>query len=315
MSVLILEPQGYSPRALEIFSSLGPVWTTALPQTSWCAVQWLVVRLAHRLDEQLLGRFPNLRAIVTPTTGLTHIDMTYCARRGLRVYSLADCRDAIQAVTSTSELTVGLMISLLRHIPSAHADVTRHGRWHRDSYRSRQLSRLTLGLVGLGRIGGHVAGYARAFNMKVLAYDPWKPDATFAELGVSRSSLAELMAECDIVSIHANLRQDNIHLVGRAELALMQPSALLINTARGALVDEFALAEALRTGKLSGAAVDVLETEHGDSDWQNSPLIAAARDGLNVIVTPHIGGCTSDAMHITEERLAEVVVNEILQNS
>jgi len=270
------------------------------------------VRLAHRLDERFLEDFPNLRGIVTPTTGLTHIDMTYCVQRGLRVYSLANCRDAIQDVTSTSELTLGLIISLLRHIPTAHADVTRHGHWNRYSYRSRQLSRLSLGLVGLGRIGGHVAGYATALNMKVRAYDPWKPDSRFTELAVERSSLAELLAECDIVSIHANLRQDNVHLIGRAELALMQPSSLLINTARGALVDEFALAEALRTGKIAGAAVDVLETEHGDSDWQSSPLITAASDGLNVIVTPHIGGCTSDAMHITEERLTQVVVNEIL---
>jgi D-3-phosphoglycerate dehydrogenase len=312
MSVLILESRGYNPRALEIYSCLGPVWFSDLPKASYSQVLWLVVRLAHRLDPQFLEQFPNLHGIISPTTALTHVDMPYCSKRVIRVFSLANCPDAIQSVTSTSELTVGLMIALLRHIPFAHSDVIQHGQWNREAYRSRQLSRLSLGIVGLGRIGGHVAGYAKALNMQVFAYDPWKHDDIFSELGVRRSSLAELLSYCDILSIHANLRQDNIHLIGCAELALMKPSALLINTARGALLDELALSEALRKGKIGGAAVDVLETEHGDFDWQSSPLISAARDGLNVIVTPHIGGCTSDAMHITEERLAEVVVNEIM---
>ena len=314
MSVLILEPYDYSPRALETLSALGAVWTSGLPSNASAIVQFIVARLAYKLDENFLRQFPNLLAILTPTTGLTHIDMLYCTQRGIKVYCLKDCLDRIQTVTSTSELTLGLMISLLRRIPYAHNDVVVNGRWERDKFKSRQLSMLSLGLIGLGRIGGHVASYARALGMKVIAYDPLQPEIRFEGLGVERSSLGNLLARCDIVSIHANLNQENIRFIGRSELDLMQPSALFINTARGALVDESALADALRAGKLAGVAVDVLECEHSDSDWRTSPLIEAAKDGLNVILTPHIGGCTSDAMHTTEESLAEAFVDDFLRN-
>lgn len=311
MGVLILEPADYSEQALNVYRQFGPVWKESVPDTRLGDVTLLVVRLNHRLDEGMLGRFPNLVAIATPTTGLSHIDAGYCAARRIRVYSLADCREAIEQVTSTSELTWGLIIALLRSIPAAHADVTVGFRWDRDNYRSRQLSRLTLGIIGLGRIGGHVAGYAKAFGMKVLACDPWQLPSRFDRLGVSRTPLEDLLAASDIVSLHADLRPDNVHLIGSRELTCMRSSALLINTARGALVDEAALVEALRSGRLAGAAVDVLESEHGEGGWNRSSLVAAARKGLNVIVTPHIGGCTSDAMHLTEERMAEIVAREL----
>lgn len=311
MGVLILEPDHYSEKARAQYRRLGPVWNVSVPDALCDEVSLLVVRLQHQLDASFLARFPNLAAIATPTTGLTHIDMSCCAARGIRVYSLADCSEAIQQVTSTSELAIGLMIALLRGIPKAHADVTLRSIWNRDLYRSRQLSRLTLGLIGLGRIGGHVAGYAKSFGMKVLAFDPWQAQARFDSLGVDRLPLKELLEAADIVSVHANLRPDNVHLISFNELRHMRPGALLVNTARGALVDEAALAAALRSGHIGGAAVDVLEGEHTDDGWQRSSVLAAAREGFNVIVTPHIGGCTADAMHITEERLAEVVVREM----
>lgn len=312
MSTLIVEPLNYSERAILEYQRLGAIWFGEAPVGHIDKVQVLVVRLGKFIDEEYLNRYSSLRAIVTPTTGLTHIDQPACKRRGIRIFSLADCRDAIDRITSTSELTVGLIISLLRRIAMAHLDVVVGGCWDRDRYRSRQLSDLTLGIIGLGRIGGHVCAYANALGMEVVACDPFKSDQRFEELFAKRMTLVELLKTADVLSIHANLTEDNYFLIGEREIALMAAHAIIINTARGALLDEVAAAAALYEKRLGGVAVDVLSDEHTMRSPLQSPLVQAARAGLNVIVTPHIGGCTSEAMHITEDRMAEVAVSALL---
>ncbi|HQO64448.1 MAG TPA: NAD(P)-dependent oxidoreductase [Candidatus Cloacimonadota bacterium] len=311
MTTLILEQSDYSPRALEIYGRLGPLWMGEPPQGMTSSVSLLVVRLAHKLDYQFLSKYPKLIAIASPTTGLSHIDCNVCREKGIRVFSLQDCREAIENVTSTSELALGLMIALLRRIPQAHYDVTIHGRWDRDRFRSRQLAGLTLGIIGLGRIGGHVARYARAMGMQVIASDPYQSETRFADLAVQRRNLVSLLEEADIISLHTSLQEDTYNLLGAQEISLMCSGALLINTARGALLDETAVVSAVRNGKLGGVAVDVLADEQSSIPWNESPLVSAAQEGYNIILTPHIGGCTSDAMHITEESLAEVVANAL----
>lgn len=304
-NILILEPENYSPQALATYRQMGKVWLAEAESEGEVSV--IVVRLAHRIDRKLLDRFPSLRAVISPTTGLTHIDVEECRCRGIQVISLAECRDAINNVTSTAELTLGLMIALLRAVPSALRDVVGNGNWNRNHFRSRQLSRMTLGIVGLGRIGGHMARYAKALSMEIVAYDPHQPQERFAELGARRSDLIPLLKEADIISIHASLTEANYGFLGNSEIAAMRSHALVINTARGGLIDEAALADALRNGKLGGVAVDVLRDEDEGVDWiAESPLVKAAKDGFNVLITPHIGGCTSDAMHVTEESIADV---------
>ncbi len=311
MAILIIEPQDYSNRAVREYQRLGSVWLGEAPVGCTDQVKVLVVRLGHMLDHAYLSSYPSLRAIVTPTTGLTHIDLPTCEKRDIRIFSLANCRGAIDRVTSTSELTLGLIIALLRRIPMAHYSVLHEGCWDRDRYRSRQLSNLTLGIVGLGRIGGHLAVYANALGMRVLAYDPYQADRHFEELHVERKELDALMKEADVLSIHANLTEENRGLIGSREIGLLAPHTLLVNTARGALLDEDAAAKALYENRLGGIAVDVLSEEHSSSSPLHSPLVRAAKAGLNIIVTPHIGGCTSDAMHITEDRMAEVAVTAL----
>lgn len=311
MSVLILEPAEYSEYAVGLYRSLGPVWMGSLSRGSTDQVKLLVVRLGEVLDAEFLSQFPNLIAIATPTTGLTHIDLNVCSKRHIRVFSLADCRRALEDVTSTSELTLGLILSLLRKIPLANRDVIDNMQWDRYLFRSRQLSRLTLGIIGLGRIGRHVASYANALRMNVLAFDPYQEESYFSNHDVHRCDLHALLRDSDIVSLHADLRSDNVKMIGVSELDLMKSNALLINTARGALVDEVAVAKALYNKRLGGVAVDVVTGEHNGASPLESPLVLAAKSGLNVLVTPHIGGCTVDAMHVTEEKLAEVVVRTL----
>ncbi len=312
MALLITESAHYSERAINLYrKAFGEVFLGQIPVNRFEEVKVLVVRLAHRMDEEYLSRYPALKAIVSPTTGLTHIDMNVCRERRIRVLSLAQCKEAIDEVTSTSELTLGLIISLLRKIPQANREVVHERLWDRDAYRSRQLSSLTLGIIGLGRIGGHLALYGKALGMRMLAYDPFQPEARFEELLVERRNLDSLMADVDILTIHAKLTSENHRLIGPSEITRLPSHALVVNTARGALLDEHAAGEAIRANRLGGVAVDVLHDEHSKVSPMESPLVSAARDGLNVIITPHIGGCTSDAMHITEERMAELAVGEL----
>lgn len=315
MNVLILEPAGYSEKAVALYGELGNVTLGIDSQCRMDETDVLIVRLSHFIDNRFLSKFPNIKVIVTPTTGLDHIDINACQSKGIRVFSLANCREAIMEVSSTSELALGLMIALLRNIVTANSDVVDSKNWDRDRFRSRQLSRLTLGLVGLGRIGGHMARYAKALNMSVIGCDPHVENSRFSELGVEKRSFDELLKYADIISVHVNLTESSVHLFDSLAISKMKRGVLLVNTSRGALFDERAIVAGLYAGTIGGVAVDVLENENTSKHLQESPLWIAARDGHNVIITPHIGGCTSDAMHITEERMAEYVVRTLVRAS
>ncbi len=311
MLINLLEPDGYSRDAVELYEKLGTIVTGKRKEDEKRKVSVLVVRLAHLMDASFLAPYSSLKAIASPTTGLNHIDTEHCKTRNIRIFSLQQHCDAIDKITSTSELTMGLILGLLRRIPAAHDDVVHGQQWRRDPFKTRQLSTLTIGLVGLGRIGGHVATYARTFGMRVIAYDPYIINTHFSRMSAEKVELETLCGQSDIVSIHANQRDDNYHLVGKREIQLMKSDALIVNTARGTLIYEQAAAIALRDNCLGGIACDVLETELEQNFLALSPLVKAAEDRLNVILTPHIGGCTSDAMHITEELLAKAVYSAL----
>ena len=313
-NTLVLEPDNYSVDALAFYGDLGQVYLSLDNVPDKNEVSILVVRLNHKIDNTLLKSLPNIRWIVSPTTGLNHIDLKVCEEKNIQVFSLNDQPEAIQLITSTSELTIGLILSLLRNINAAHKDVTDNQNWDRDKFKSRQLSKLTLGIIGLGRVGSHVADYAHAFGMKVMAYDPYLAEEIFHERNVEQCELVNLLEQSDIVSMHAKLNHENHHLIGMTELKKMRKHTMLVNTARGALLDEAAAALQIEQGLLAGIAVDVLEHEHAEMDWWESPLVKAAQSDYNVLITPHIGGCTSDAMRITEEIMAQHVFTKIREN-
>lgn len=307
----ILEPDDYSRTAINTYRKLGEIISGVCERNKKARVNILVTRLSHYLDRSFLDSYTTLIAIASPTTGLGHIDRKYCQTRNIRIFSLQQHQGAIDRITSTSELTFGLILSLLRNIPGAHNRVVLNHQWHRDAFKSRQLSGLTLGLIGLGRIGGHISTYAKAFGLRVIACDPYITDARFADLGAEKVKLDDLCQHADIISLHASEREDNYHLIGHRETGMMKKDALLINTARGSLMDETAITHAIREQKLGGVACDVLEFEMDPQFPQSSPLLEAAAEGFNVILTPHIGGCTVEAMHMTEEILAEAVLREL----
>ena len=305
--ILVAESRGFSPQAAAILRELGEVTLADLNRAELeraiggAEVLW--VRLRHCTDEALLRLAPDLEAIATPTTGLNHIDTAAVARRGIRLVSLRGETAFLRDVRATAEHTIGLILALLRHIPAAAAH-TADGGWDRDRFQGTEIYGKTAGIVGYGRLGRIVARYLLAFGARVLAADPKAADV---ESGVERMELDELLREADIVSLHVNLCEETRGFFGRREFARMKPGSILINTARGELVDEAALAEALRAGRLAGAALDVVSGEHLASP-QRAGAIAALAALPNVLITPHIGGCTVESMEKTEIFLARQVV-------
>ncbi|HWQ13766.1 MAG TPA: phosphoglycerate dehydrogenase [Roseiflexaceae bacterium] len=254
----------------------------------------LVVRSATKVTDEVLAAGVRLRVVGRAGTGVDNIDVNAATRRGILVVN-APASNSV----AVAELTIGLILSLARHIPQSHASV-QAGRWERGAYMGVEVRGKTLGLVGLGRIGAEVARRARGLEMQVVAYDPVVSTERAAQLGVTLTALDEVLAQADYLSLHVPLLEATRGMIGAAQLALMKPSACLINAARGGIVDEAALYAAIETGRIAGAALDTFETEPP----RGSPLIGHPR----VITTPHLGASTVEAQALTGVDVAEGVL-------
>lgn len=261
-------------------------------------VDGLVVRTA-KVDAARLDRAPRLKVIAKHGVGVDNIDVPTALERGIVVTSTPGAnREAV------AEHALTLMLMLARQIP-ASTQLLLDGRWDRarETALSTDLQGKTLGLVGLGNIGGRLARIVRnAFGMRVLAYDPYLPPGRAAELGVERvSDLGSILDSADVISIHTPLTPETQGIIGAAELNRMKPTAILINCARGGLVDERALRAALDAGTIAGAGLDVFAEEPPPPDH---PLLRHPR----VVVTPHLAGGSLEAFQLTAETLAEDVL-------
>lgn len=327
--VLLLEPDfygtdtltrlcraGVEPVAQECSTQKELVRQLQAGMESGAGYRAIFVRLGIGIDSDVLSAGgKDLRWVVTPTTGLAHIDLIEAERRGIRVLSLKGHISFLKTIPSTAEFAWGLLLALIRRIPAAHGDVLQ-GRWRRDPFRGRELAGKTLGVIGLGRLGTMMAGFGHAFGMKVIACD--ERDSAFANFnkgGVKRKNLDELLAESDVISLHLPLEERNVGILNADRIAGMKHGSFFINTARGELVDETALLRALREGALSGAALDVL---CGDSRWdtgvpENHPLVVYARGHSNLLLTPHIGGYSIDAITKTRAYMVERFCEQLKQ--
>ena len=305
--VLNAEPDNYSPAARDILQTVGEVWDKRpltrpqlLSQIPHAHV--LIVRLAHHIDAEIITAGRQLQAIVTATTGLDHIDLAAAATQGVAVLSLRGEETFLRTIPATAEHTWALLLALVRHIPAATAAVQR-GQWNRDQFRGRDLFGKRLGIIGLGRIGQIVARYAHAFGLDIHAYDPHL--MTWPANVAQHLQLDTLLATSDIITLHVPLNENTTHLIGARELGLLPPGALLINTSRGAILDEAALLAALQANQLGGAALDVLAAEVTGTITSQHPLIQYAQTHSNLLITPHIGGATYDSMAMTEIFMAQ----------
>lgn len=325
MRALALEPEWYGDELVGRLAAAGVETTTRA-----CAGQAdLLAALSGGRYGVVLGRLglsfdaavmdaagPGLRAIATPTTGLSHIDEVAAAARGIEVLSLKGKVEFLRTITSTAEHTWGLILALARRIPASARDVAT-GHWRRAPFVGTELRGLTLGLLGLGRLGTHVARYGRAFEMPVLACDVRdEPFAAAENAHVERAAFDDVLARADVVSVHLPLDDTTAGIVTADRLARMRRTAVLVNTARGELIDEAALLARLRAGALAGAALDVVA---GDAAWSEAvpgghPLVAYACAHDNLILTPHIGGYTNEAIARTRSFLVDRVI-EFTQRS
>jgi D-3-phosphoglycerate dehydrogenase / 2-oxoglutarate reductase len=305
-NILITECSEFGADALDRLRQVGNPILADLDRDDLllavCDADILWVRLRHRIDAEIMAVAPQLRLIATPTTGLNHIDLKAAENLGVGVLSLRGETEFLKEIPATAELTVALMLTLLRHVPAAVNDVDGGG-WNRDSFKGRDLHGKTVGIVGFGRLGQMVARLLKPFGVRLLATDR-HAEANPSDADCLRLPFVQLLREADIVSLHVNLCPETTGFFGTEQFAQMKKGAWFINTARGELVDETALLDALRSGQLAGAALDVLRNE-SSAGMGNHPLVIHARENPNVIITPHIGGCTKESMEKTELFLAE----------
>ncbi len=254
-------------------------------------VDALVVRSATRVDAEVLEAGRNLKVVGRAGIGLDNVDVAAATRLGVMVVNAPQSN-----VISAAEHTVALILAQARNIPQAHVAL-REGRWERGRFQGAELYGKTLGIIGLGRVGALVAQRLNSFGMRLLAYDPYVSRDRAAQMGVELAGLADVLARADVVTVHLPKTPDTTGLIGETELAAMKPGARLVNTARGGIVDEAALAKAVGDGQLAGAALDVFAEE----PTTQSPLF-----GLEgVVVTPHLGASTTEAQDKAGVAIAE----------
>jgi len=297
-----------SPRGLELLARSG--WQVEVPtagalRSALAEADALVVRSATRVTAELLAAAPRLRVVGRAGAGVDNIDVEACTRRGILVMNTPGTN-----AVSVAEHTFALMLSLVRHVPRLAA-ASHAGRWEKAGAVGSELRGKTLGLVGLGRVGFAVARRAQAFEMRVLAFDPYVSPEVAREEDVEMVPFDELLARADCVSLHASLGPGTAKIINAAALEKMKRGAWLVNTARGELVDEAALAEALRSGQLAGAALDVFTVEPP----KDSPLTGLS----NVVATPHVAGSTVEAQEevgaLIAEQVYDYLASGVLRNS
>jgi len=255
----------------------------------------LVVRSQVQVDGEAIAAAGRLRVIGRAGVGVDNIDVAAATEAGITVVN-APTANTIAA----AELTVGLMYALARNVAAADASL-RRGEWRRAQFMGHELRGRTLGIVGLGKIGLAVAARALAMEMRLIGSDPYVERAAAASYGVELVELEQLLGAADVITLHAPLNDQTRGMIGEQQLARTKPGALLINVARGGLIDEAALAAALRDGRLAGAAVDVYAHEPP----HDSPLLEAP----NTVLTPHLGASTAEA----QERAGVEVAGQVLE--
>lgn len=319
-SILNAEPSGYAPEARLILQSLGQLTERQVSRNELISlipdVDVLIVRLAHEIDDEILAASRRLRVIATATTGLDHIDVAAAAARGIVVLSLAGEANFLRSIPATAEHTWALLLALHRRVPLAVSRVA-GGHWSREGLLGTDLCGQRLGVVGVGRIGQMVARIGAAFGMDVAGFDPyldaWPP-------AIERMpTLASLLRRSDVLTLHVPLTPETRAMLGSRELGLLPPGAVLVNTSRGDVVDEAALATALLGGSLRGAALDVLRNERHPADLARSPLIEYLRSHSNLLITPHIGGYSEASLARAEifvaRRLATILASDGSRNT
>jgi len=258
----------------------------------------LIVRSSVKVTKEVLLAADRLKVVGRAGVGVDNIDVNTASLKGIIVMNTPGAN-----TIATAEHTLALLLALCRHIPQAHASL-KSGQWNRKKYTGCQLYRKTIGIIGMGRIGARVALRSQAFGMTVLVYDPYLSDDVIQDLKVQRVDLPELFARSDFITLHAALTADTTNLIDAEAIAQMKTGVRIVNAARGPLIDETALREGLKSGKITGVALDVFSTEPLPPD---TPLLALD----NVITTPHLAASTEEAQRDVSTQIVDQMLDAL----
>jgi len=298
-----------SPSALKVFADL-PDWTVVSPDKESLARELadadaIVVRSATFVNDAMMEKAPRLRVIGRAGVGVDNVDLDAATRRGIVVMNTPGGN-----AVAVAEHTFALMLSMARFIPRAHSTMTA-GKWEKKTLQGTELRGKTLGIVGLGRVGVEVSRRAQAFGMKVVAHDPYVAPSLAQQLNVTLAPMDELYAQSDYITLHVGLTPQTNGMINAEAIGKMKKGVRLVNCARGELLNEAAVVEALQSGQLGGAALDVYSNE----PLKDSPLMTLP----NVILTPHIAGSTNEAQEAVGVQIAlqvrEYLTKGVIQNA
>jgi D-3-phosphoglycerate dehydrogenase len=296
-----------SPAAVEIFRSRGievdlkPGLTPAELRAIIGSYDGLAVRSATKVTKELLDAAPNLKVVGRAGIGVDNVDIKSATARGVVVMNTP-----LGNTITTAEHAIAMMFALARQIPEASFS-TKAGKWAKNRFMGVELSGKTLGLIGCGNIGSIVANRAIGLHMKVISFDPYLSEKRALDLGVEKVELDALLARADFITLHTPLTDATRNILSREALAATKKGVRIVNCARGGLLDETALAEAIASGHVAGAALDVFETEPATQ----SPLFALE----NVVCTPHLGAATAEAQENVALQVAEQMSDFLLSGA
>ncbi|MBW4436384.1 MAG: D-glycerate dehydrogenase [Pleurocapsa minor GSE-CHR-MK-17-07R] len=308
MAYKVVVPDVVHPKAMEILAAAGDAlnvvsqgqMTRADLLAQVVDADALIIRSASKVDKEVLDAAQKLKLIARAGVGVDNVDIPEATRRGIIIMNTPDGN-----TVSTAEHTFGLMLSLARHVPEAHISM-REGKWDRKSFGGVELRGKTLGIVGFGRIGRAIAKRAVAFEMTVLAYDPYVTPEQGKAAGAEMVTLEDLFSRADFITLHALLTDETRDLIRAESIAKMKPGVRIVNAARGALINEHDLADAIKSGRVAGAALDVYEQEPPQPD---NPLIGLP----GIIHTPHLAASTEDAQTVVAVEAAQLIVDALLK--
>lgn len=303
----------YDEEAKKILQPLGEVSYKTIDQKelldSIAVYDIVIIGLGLRFDKEVLDRATHLKVIATATTGLDHIDVNYAKEKDVMIISLRGENDFLDTITGTAELSLGLLLNVIRMVAPA-AESVKRGEWQREKFRGHSLVGKTLGIVGLGRLGKMMARYGNGLGMNVIAYDPHIDAQVFSSLSVKQVDFITLIKESDAISLHVHLTQETEGMFTREVFGQMKRGVYLINTSRGKIVNETDIIVALEQGQVAGYATDVLANElrFGET-FVADPLVEYAKTHQNVLIVPHIGGMTYESRQATDIFVANKVIS------
>jgi D-3-phosphoglycerate dehydrogenase len=306
MGYFVLSPDNVDAAALKVFETTPDITVKAGNMkreetlAALAEADALIVRSATQVDAELFNAAPKLKVIARAGVGVDNVDLDEATKRGIVVMNTPDGN-----TIATAEHTFGLMLALARYIPAGEISM-REGKWDRKSFVGVELRGKTLGIIGFGRIGRAIAKRALAFEMTVIAFDPYVPVDIAADLGVELLSLDELYSRADFITLHALITDETRGMINRDSIAKMKKSVRIINAARGALIDDDDLAEGVKSGQIAGVALDVYAVEPPPADH---PLIGLP----GVVHTPHLAASTADAQVNVAVDAAQLVVDALLK--